>query len=156
MKPLMTLKHLSVTVLLLSLTGCFGSSKPQVTMIEGMPPKFEWYGPGLWSENPISLYEFVVIAPPAGAPGFNEIFRSSSIHNPNVIWRIEPVDAGVRFENAPLITYGEVPKGWRQTHPESGPAPPLVDGQSYYAGQPFTSQDAILLFKVKAGKTIVN
>lgn len=97
----------------------------------------------------------MVIKPPPSKPNFEDIFAGDSRNNTNVIWRIEPVNGGIPFHDAPIITYGEIPKGW-QTHPQSGAPPALIEGQSYYAGQPFTAQDAVLIFKVKSGKATLN
>ena len=146
----------SIVVSLLILGGCFGYPKIKVSMIEGMPPKFAWQGPGKWSESPRSLYEFVVIKPKPGDHKFEDIFGSDSRTNPNVIWRIETVEGGIRFPEAPVITYGQVPVGWRQTVPASQSAPTLTEGPIYFAGQPFTAQDAVLSFKLKSGVAVLN
>lgn len=148
------LGHALLTVLLLGLTSCGNSPRPKVALVEPAPPTFRWEGPGRWSEDSRSLHEFVVIERPRGDPGFRDIFGDDSRHNPNVVWRIEPLGGGIAFGDAPDITYGQVPRGWRQTHPRSAPPPALIEGETYYAGQPFTSEDATLIFTVRSGKAV--
>lgn len=143
-----------LAVMLLALTSCDNSPKPRVALVEPSPPTFKWEGPGRWSEGSRSLYEFVVIKRPHGDPGFWDIFEDDSRHNPNVVWRIEPAGGVIAFRDAPVITYGEVPEGWRQTFPQSAPPHALIEGETYYAGQPFTSEYAILTFTVRSGKAV--
>jgi hypothetical protein len=52
----------------------------------------------------------------------------------SLVWRMEP--SGGYFEGTLVwqldVEYGHVPKGYRQTVPSNGSAPPLVSGRVYY------------------------
>lgn len=61
----------------------------------------------------------------------------------------------MNIPDAPVITYGEVPNGWTQTHPVSGGPRSLLEGGSYTAGQPHLSSEGTLLFRVQNGKAVV-
>jgi hypothetical protein len=54
-----------------------------------------------------------------------------------IVWEIWPDGAAdTKIWNLPDITYGQVPPGFRQTIPNHGNAPPLVEGKLYKAGGP--------------------
>jgi hypothetical protein len=58
-------------------------------------------------------------------------------------------------DNLPDFTYGKVPEGWRQSVPESGSPPLLVEGKMYEAGGNFHSgQEARLRFNIRHGKAV--
>jgi hypothetical protein len=41
-------------------------------------------------------------------------------------------EAGLTVSSLGTVMYGEVPQGYMTIYPESGPAPPLQDGERYY------------------------
>jgi hypothetical protein len=47
-------------------------------------------------------------------------------------WFIDAKDKVEYVEELGTITYGKVPKGYRQVYPEHGEAPKLVEGERYY------------------------
>jgi hypothetical protein len=48
-----------------------------------------------------------------------------------IIWKITRLDGYAPADKIPIISYGQVPEGWAQELPESGPASPLLDGYVY-------------------------
>ena len=57
-----------------------------------------------------------------------------------IVWEIWPAAADTKIADLPNITYGQVPPGFRQTIPDHGTAPPLVEGMLYKAGGPAANQ----------------
>ena len=80
--------------------------------------------------------------------------HSNVVDSPHLIWRVVPDKGYVEIRDAPEIIYGQVPKGWTQTHPKTGGPPELLEGRSYVAGQPHLSPEGTLLFKVQSGKAV--
>jgi hypothetical protein len=75
------------------------------------------------------------------------------------IWEIEPTNGymeGERLERLGRITYGVIPKGYKQIYPENdAAAPPLVDGQKYeYWLQTINAPHARASFEMRDGKAV--
>jgi hypothetical protein len=114
-------------------------------MDEGLPPSFRYKG-NRWVECCKNLNFFVV----------SEVSPDNPSKEGKYIWWIWPKDtAKGESYNLPTFTYGKVPDGWRQTIPENGEPPPLVEGKTYEAGGNFHSgQDAHLRFTIRGGKAV--
>ena len=84
-------------------------------------------------------------------------FDILTVHGPNGdYWVIQPVnDLDVSSVTNPII-YGQVPPGFRQYTPISGPPPPISDGSLYWINfrvrQPEGS--ATVFFSVRDGKIV--
>jgi hypothetical protein len=142
-----------IAVAVLSAISC-GSDHLKVSMTRDSPPRFRLDGPGRWAECCNSIEEFRVIEVTHDDPIPWDKYLDDN-HNPHLIWRIEPVDGAIHISDAPpVITYGQVPQGWRQTHPSSGNPQQLLEGHRYMAGQPHTSPDGTLVFVVNSGKGV--
>jgi hypothetical protein len=75
------------------------------------------------------------------------------------MWEIMPVNGyleGEPIERLGKITYGVVPKGYKQIYPENdAPAPALVPGQKYeYWFQTINAPHARGYFEIKDGKAV--
>lgn len=80
--------------------------------------------------------------------------RRPSIDDPKM-WEIRPVDENL-ISKLPNITYGVVPPGFRQTIPETGTPPLLVDGALYEAGGPaFEANGGSIRFTIKDGEIVI-
>ena len=59
--------------------------------------------------------------------------REAQGENQYLHWVIEVKDdGGLSVGSIASVTYGKVPKGYRQIYPEKGEAPPIIEGQHYY------------------------
>jgi hypothetical protein len=114
-------------------------------MDEKLPPTFRYEG-NRWAECCKNLNFFVVSEVPLDNPDSENKY----------IWWIWPQDAAHgEYYNLPTFIYGKVPDGWRQTIPENGEPPLLVEGRTYEAGGNFHSgQDAHLRFTIRNGKAV--
>jgi len=122
-------------MILVTLTGCERSMT--VTMDGANPPTFKLSGSG-------RLIFFTVFEPVQGRP---------SIDDPKM-WEIRPIDNNLISE-LPAITYGVVPKGFRQTIPNTGAPPTLVEGKVYEAGGPaFNADGGSISFAIKDGRAV--
>jgi len=142
----MRLPTVRVAVVLLSclLLSCGGEGLV-ISFDEELPPSFRYKG-NRWAECCKNLNFFVVSEVPPDNPAKEGKY----------IWWIWPKDtAQSESYNLPTFTYGKVPDGWRQTIPENGEPPPLVEGKTYEAGGNFHSgQDAHLRFTIRGGKAV--
>src|SRR5262245_34708592 len=104
-----------VTVIIL-LAGCDYERRTEVTLVGGNPPVFTMAGSGV-------LAELVFYGPQAGRP--DDLSR--------IVWDIVPAEMrGESVEVLRTVTYGVVPKGYKQTSPENGhPPETLVSGSRY-------------------------
>jgi hypothetical protein len=72
-----------------------------------------------------------------------------------IVWEIWPDSADTRIGNLPNITYGQIPPGFRQTIPDHGTPPPLVEGKLYRAGGPVSNASGgILYFTIRKGQAV--
>ena len=72
-----------------------------------------------------------------------------------IVWEIWPVSADTRIRNLPQITYGKIPPGFRQTIPDHGGPPALVEGKLYRAGGPAPdASGGILYFTIRKGQAV--
>ena len=63
--------------------------------------------------------------------------------------------SGTKVEWLGSITYGEVPDGYVQVYPEHGEAPPLLEGERYYASFDTTGANgAHIYFTIREGKAV--
>jgi hypothetical protein len=150
MKKLLT----SFAVVMLVSSSCFGPGHLRVSMTDDLPPKFMFEGPGRWSHCCSTFFEFAVMEQTLDDPKPWDS-HSNIDDNPHLLWRVIPPGGYVNIPDAPVITYGEVPNGWTQTHPVSGRPRSLLEGGSYTAGQPHLSSEGTLLFRVQNGKAVV-
>ncbi len=106
-------------LLSVALSSC--ERRTEVKIEGGNPPIFKLVGSG-------RLDEVLVFAP-----------EQEQIQDPfddtHAIWDIEPEKAGedgkALVEDLHAITYGVVPRGYKQIKPKAGAAPPLVPGKRY-------------------------
>lgn len=96
-------------------TSCERATK--LTVENGNPPKIIMSGSG-------SLGRLVIRGPKS--------FRKSNGPDYSAYWYIEPQDNAHSIENLSPLSYGTVPKGYKQVYPEQGNAPPLADEGIYY------------------------
>lgn len=146
------LAFLSV-LMLFTLSSC-GPGQLRVSMTDGLPPRFTFEGPGRWAECCNTFFEFAVMERTQDDPNPWDS-HANITDNPHLIWRVVPPEGSVLITDAPAITYGVVPKGWTQTHPQVGSPPALIEGRTYVAGQPHKSSEGTLLFLVQGGKAVV-
>ena len=138
----MRLLKVSLVFVLVSLFSSCGEGLV-ISMDEKLPPTFKYKG-NRFAECCKNLNFFVV----------GEVLPGNPEPENNYVWWIWPKDAahGESY-NLPTFTYGKVPDGWRQTIPENGEPPPLVEGKTYEAGGNFHSgQAAHLRFTVRDGR----
>jgi hypothetical protein len=142
-----------ICVAAFSAVSC-GSDHLTVSLTGDSPPRFTLDGPGRWAECCNSIEEFKVMEVTPDDPIPWDKYLDDN-QNPHLMWRIEPVDAPIYISDAPpIIPYGQVPQGWRQTYPSSGHPRQLLEGHRYMAGQPHTSEDGTLVFVLKSGKGV--
>ena len=144
---LTTLRLTGLMLLVFSASSC--GEGLVISMDEKIPPSFKYKG-NRWAECCTNLNFFVV----------SEEVGSGSVgpesEKPKYVWWIWPKEGkNGEYFNLPAFTYGIVPEGWRQTIPEQGAAPPLIEGKTYQAGGNFHSgQDAHLRFTIRNGKAV--
>lgn len=97
-------------------SGVIACEVPTRLRIEGNPPKFMVSGSG-------SLRSLLVRGPTKK--------RDVEGESAYIYWRIRSEKAQT-VDEIKSITYGEVPEGYAQIYPESGKAPPLIEGERYY------------------------
>ena len=115
-------------------------------MNDQIPPTFTYKG-NRFAECCTNLNFFVV----------SEIdIEGNKPEKEKYIWWIWPNEGkNGEYDNLPAFTYGKVPDGWRQTVPEQGEPPLLIEGKTYTAGGNFISgNDAHLLFTIRNGKAV--
>ncbi|MGH9930843.1 MAG: hypothetical protein ACREA9_16655 [Pyrinomonadaceae bacterium] len=112
-------------VLLLFFSACERSTVVKVT--GGNQPVFLLSGSGRLGE--------VIISKPA------EEQTKNLLDDRDALWRITAINMpGLPVEELHSVTYGVVPKGYRQSVPVNGPPPPLQDNKRY--GYLFVTADA--------------
>jgi hypothetical protein len=69
-----------------------------------------------------------------------------------VIWQLSPDEyANYRVDDLPSLTYGQVPRGFKQDVPSSGAPPELEAGKFYSIGSPSLNADfKVFCFKVES------
>jgi hypothetical protein len=135
---------LGTTFLVLVIGGCKSLS---ISINDTNPPVFV-FSAGLYAECCTHLAFLTVW----------EVSPSQSMTSGggNVIWEIWPV-SGTDNSAAglPKITYGQVPPGFVQKIPTSGPPPALKEGNVYEAAGPLIEvPDAYVRFRIQNGKAI--
>jgi hypothetical protein len=112
----------------------------------GNPPTFDPYGSG-------NLGFFWV-----REASWDELKSTSTQRGPSedklIMWEIWPkADTDTKIWHLPDITYGQIPPGFRQTIPNQGNAPPLVEGKLYLAGGPASgARGASIYFTIRNGQ----
>jgi hypothetical protein len=108
-------------LLLTVMTGC--EARTTVRLEGGNPPTFVLAGSG-------RLGEVVIFSPEQ-----ESIAGSDPFDVTHALWQIRAEGEGQQsttlVEELHSITYGVVPRGYRQIKPESGPPPPLSPGKRY-------------------------
>ena len=105
------------------------------------PPTFTITGTGA-----ISFLR--VVEAPAPGEGFLEA---------PVIWEIRPLSElrGIPASKLPQITYGVVPNGFRQTQPQVGSPPSLLEGKTYDVWLPtYNANGGGLWFRILGGRCV--
>lgn len=109
----------------LTLVLCLGTCERRtiVKLEGGNPPSFILSGSG-------RLDEVVVFAPEQ-----EPIAKSDPFDDTYAIWDIKPEEEGeyakALLDNLRAVTYGIVPKGYKQMKPKVGQAPALAEGKRY-------------------------
>jgi hypothetical protein len=134
----------SIIILALSVAAVSGCERHTKLIIEGgNPPKFAMAGSG-------SLGTIRIRGP--------EKQRDAAGEDMYLYWVIvnkEGEDRPVRELGA--ITYGQIPDCYRQVYPESGQAPPLIEGERYNIRvATFDANGADKYFIIRNGKVEVS
>lgn len=112
----------------------------KVTIDGNAPPTFRLSGTG-------GLIHFRIVE----APSENQSFLDAPM-----LWEIKPTDDlyGTALSSLPAITYGQVPPGFTQTNPASGPPPPLIEGKLYNGWAPtYNANGGGVWFTISKGKS---
>ena len=127
-------------LLLFSISAC--ERRTEVRLQGGNPPTFILSGSGV-------LGGLRIYGPEP------ERFRSPRAKD-NVVWEINAADLRGEFvEKLHEITYGVVPKGYKQLAPEQGNAPPLIPGKHYrYDFVTGEAPGAIGYFEIRDGVAV--
>src|ERR1700752_437603 len=139
-----TLPLISIALLVFLSSSC--GEGLVISMNDQIPPTFSYKG-NRFAECCTNLNFFVV------SEFDNE---RSKLEKEKYLWWIWPnEERNGEYYNLPEFTYGKVPEGWRQTVPEQGEPPQLIEGKTYVAGGNFGSgQDAHLIFTIRNGKAV--
>jgi hypothetical protein len=117
--------------------------RTEVTITGGNPPTFLINGSGELGE--------VIITKPVSEQTKNFLDKE------NVLWQITAVHMpGEPVEVVRSVTYGIVPKSYKQSIPENGSPPPLLETEKRY-GFLFVTADAPLgagYFEIRNGKAL--
>ena len=132
-------------VLLTAMTSC--ERRTVITLEGGNPPTFTLKGSGRLGE--------VVIC----APEQERIAGSDPFDYTYALWQIKPErdgeQAAARLEDLHSITYGVVPKGYKQIKPDGGPPSSLSPGKRYrYWFVTVNAPHAGGYFEIRDGKPI--
>jgi hypothetical protein len=88
-----------------------------------------------------------------------EVKPSESINEGQgkIIWQIWPLSGTDNFANRlPKITYGQLPPGFVQKIPDTGPAPVLEEGKVYEVAGPLIEvPEAYVRFRIHNGKAVL-
>src|SRR5689334_1804642 len=116
-------QRLFLSVLILLVTCHIGCQLDPKVSIDGQnPPTFKLSGTG-------NLYYFWVVE--MGTEDQFASFHPES-RETDPIWKVVPnTGTSDRIAELPSIRYGDVPPGFKQIVPESGPPPPLKEGIVY-------------------------
>ena len=131
---------LAILSLVLAVAGCKGLS---ISVNDTNPPVFT-FSAGQFAECCTHLPLFVVYEVADG--------RDEGA----VIWDIRPQSGTDNSaQGLPKITYGQLPQGFEQVVPSSGPPPALQEGKVYVASGPrIEVPDAFVRFRIQNGKAI--
>ncbi|MCM3873735.1 MAG: hypothetical protein ND895_23860 [Pyrinomonadaceae bacterium] len=132
-------------LLLAVITGC---ERRTVVTIEGSPPTFILKGSG-------RLAEVIVYSPEQEL-----IAKSDPFDDRYALWEIAPERDGeqsaARVEELHSITYGVLPRGYKQIKPKSGPPPVLGPGERYrYWFVTVNAPHAAGYFEIRDGKAVI-
>jgi hypothetical protein len=132
------------TALLMALIA--GCSSLSITIDDANPPRFS-FSAGQFAECCDHLAFLTVYEVPSD---------DSDATSGKIIWEIWPVSGTDNSAKAlPKITYGQVPSGFVQKVPESGPAPKLGEGKIYEASGPrMEVPEAHVRFRIQNGKAV--
>jgi hypothetical protein len=143
-------KKIRTCLLLLSLWPFSGCGEPPTIHVDGkVPPTFHFTGSHFAEHK--HLHFFIVSE--VGVANQNRPSDERESNADKTIWQIWP-DSWEQgeLENLPVITYGQVPKGWTQKIPLQGAPSAFVDGRVYEAGgPPVDSRKALMRFTIRAG-----
>lgn len=132
-------------LLLAVITGC--ERRTVVTLEGGNPPTFILKGSGRLGE--VIIY----------SPEQELIAESDPFDDRYALWKLAPErdgeQAAARVEELHSMTYGVVPRGYKQIKPASGPPPPLSPGKRYrYWFVTVNAPHAAGYFEIRAGKAV--
>jgi len=109
------------------------------------PPTFKLSGNG-------ELFHFIVVGPYSSAKELS----SPASANVEAIWQLSVDESAYyRVDELPPITYGQVPKRFKQDIPQQGSPPPLEPGKFYSVGSPTLKADfKVFCFKVESDAVV--
>jgi hypothetical protein len=111
-----------------------------LAMDENIPPTFSVSGP--WWAIDFEVIELGKVNPTA---------ENQYSSDQKTIWKVS-LQSGMRVKEWPSVTYGLIPKGFSQTIPSGGKAPPLVEGKRYAAQALDTSSaGGAIYFEIQNG-----
>ena len=127
--------------------ACTYEENTKVSFDGNNPPTFRLYGSGHQMEFAVSEVHPDNHAPPA-------------YRNPDKdieLWKIVPeAEPPPKAWDYPQITYGNVPRGYRQELPKGGAPPALVEGKTYEAGgAAYGANGGSVLFTIRDGKAVI-
>ncbi|MGE0885731.1 MAG: hypothetical protein AB7P14_19455 [Blastocatellales bacterium] len=158
---MITRQALTLLVLLLIaiLIGCEIDTKVRVT--KDNPPKLTFSGNGILAQmyvsGPFTLDEIKLLAGTEGRLITKE--ESSKIEQviggSRILWQIDP-GRGKYIADLPIITYGEIPEGFRQAYPDDNRPPlPLLEGKFYIISVPSHNANShTTYFTVRNGNVV--
>ncbi len=153
-------RHVIVSLILLSLAmlaRCEIDTKVRVT--KDNPPKFTFSGNGILAQmyvsGPFTLDELRLIVGDKVLTKEEASKIKQVIGDSRVLWQVDP-GRGQYVANLPTITYGELPKGFKQVFPKDNTnPPPLLEGKYYSIYVPsYNANHRETYFVVKNGSVI--
>lgn len=132
-------------LLLIAITSC--EARTVVRLEGGNPPSFVLAGSGRLGE--VAIY----------SPEQEHIAGSDAFDDTYALWQIRPEreggQAAALVKDLHSITYGVVPRGYRQIKPQSGPPPALSPGKRYrYWFVTVNAPHAAGYFEIRDGKAV--
>jgi len=145
-----SLKHEKADYLYLTtivVVDCVVTSCDQILSVSidtKVPPSFTFDG-SRFAECCNYLQHFAVME--ETSEDTHPMFNTDPSISHKIVWKIEPKDSSKgKVQNLPIITYGKVPDGWRQTIPYNGEPAALTEGKIYEAGEPARTQRSVVRF----------
>lgn len=130
---------LGILTLVLMVTGCKSLT---MSINDTNPPVFT-FSAGQFAECCTHL-------------AFLGVYEIGDKDEQKVIWEIRPLSGTDNSaQGLPKITYGQLPKGFEQVVPKSGPPPALQEGKLYEASGPGAEvPHTVVMFRIQNGKAV--